>query len=739
METLKGVLLRTTYRSESFSTGVFRVIKDGHFAEEIKVIGALPIVDKEEVLETRGEWQTHPSFGKQFRVVDSWRDYPVTIEGLERYLSTYVAGIGTTRARAIIDKFETMDAVENVLNRDFSLLTQVKGINSNAAIRIHESWKQESQNRRLKVFLSGFDFTEAMQRRVIKHFGEHTQEVLMANPYQLTEVDGIGFKMADVGALKLGWSKCSKERTEAACLYVLKESLNEGHVFLHLEQLLTKAERITRGSQSDVEAAIADLLQRDAIETERLAGSLGEMPAVYLPGMLRKEKLLAKRIAELLAAPHASPMDRVEQHVLKLQARMHLDYSEKQKTAIAKAFCHRISIVNGGPGTGKTTAVRGIVQLADDFGLRYILAAPTGRAAKRLTEVTGKPATTIHRLLEFSGDGLSFSRNRSNPIEADLLVLDETSMNDLSLQYYVLEAVPDNCSVVMIGDVDQLPSVGPGMVLKDMIESQMIEVTTLDTVFRQAEGSLIIRNAHLIRSGIAPKFPPKGSVSNSYLLQVPKAPNEEGKKVDDIGWVKNTLVTLCRNHIPQKLQVNPIRDIQVLVPMKVRESGAHALNKVLQEALNPYGAPIDTGGYPSFRIGDRVMQLKNDYKTGLSNGDIGFIAKDDPEGGMITVEFQSDLVEIPYENTEHLQLAYAQTIHKSQGSEYPVVIIVMLMQHYTMLERNLLYTANTRAKQMCLYLASPGAIERAVSVSGVHQRNTFLAERIRSAANGSPL
>jgi exodeoxyribonuclease V alpha subunit len=390
-----------------------------------------------------------------------------------------------------------------------------------------------------------------------------------------------------------------------------------------------------------------------------------------------------------------------------------------------------------GPGTGKTTTVKGLVGIAEALGMQCVLAAPTGRAAKRLCEVTGRPATTIHKLLEFDPESGSFRRNRANPIEAGLLVLDETSMNELSLQVHVLDAIPDNCSVVMIGDVDQLPSVGPGMVLKDFIDSGMIEVTTLDTIFRQAEGSLIIRNAHLIRAGVAPKFPPKGSIANSYIMSVPKAPNKLGKKVDDVEWVKRTLVALCREHIPQKLKANPIRDVQVLVPMKVHDAGAYEFNKVLQEALNPSGKQIRIKDSFRLRIGDRVMQLKNDYQTGLSNGDIGFILGDDPENGFLSVEFQGNLVQIPYDNTDHLQLAYAQTIHKSQGSEYPIVIIVMLMQHYTMLERNLLYTANTRAKQMCLYLASPGAIEHAAKTSGIHQRNSFLAERIRYAVTGN--
>jgi exodeoxyribonuclease V alpha subunit len=439
-------------------------------------------------------------------------------------------------------------------------------------------------------------------------------------------------------------------------------------------------------------------------------------------------------VGELVDFHHDIPAQ-LDDAVNRVQEQMHVPFSAQQLLGIRAAFQNHVSIVTGKPGTGKSTLVKGLIQTCERLGIKYVLAAPTGRAAKRLAEVTERESQTIHRLLEFDPTTYSFRRNETNPIDADMIILDEGSMLELTLAAAAFKAIPDTASLVIIGDIDQLPAVGPGMVLKDLISCGVINVTCLNTIFRQAEGSRIITNAHRISQGLLPQFPEaKGIESDSYLMKVPRTyDSEKDKSVDNIDWVKNTLVKVCRDHIPNKMHVDPIRDIQVLVPMKVGDAGTRALNQVLQKALNPEGLSFDVRG-GTFRVGDRVMQFTNDYELGVFNGDIGFIKEWDEDADELVIDFYGKDVRYPASETNSLQLAYAQTIHKSQGGEFKIVIIVMVSQHYVMLERNLIYTANTRAKELCLYIASEWAVKRAVENAQVHARNSFLAARVRGAA-----
>jgi exodeoxyribonuclease V alpha subunit len=734
METIQGMIIETKHRSEDYAVCSMRTIdSEKRLSSLIRLEGSIPGYDKQALVEVVGQWNDHPKYGRQFHVLDSYKVLPNTLEEFERYLSSNMPGVGPSKAKAIVDEFGDLQRLKEALDSYSGALAKVSGIGDKQAARIDRFWKEEAGDIRTRVFLAGHGFSKAMSRKIIEHFGSHTQEVLTKNPYLVTEVNGIGFKTADEAAKMMGWGNKSKERTEAACVFVLQESLQSGHTFVHLDQVRKETSRLAASEESEVSEALTVLNNKGRLVGDTLKGEFGTMEVVYLPYLLRAEKFLASKAIQLSSVRREAPgISKVTNLVIEtVSGGGDIPLSSAQKRAVLDALTSPISIITGGPGTGKTQSVKALVGAAHSLGINFVLAAPTGRAAKRLSEVTGEKAFTLHRLLEFEPESGLFKRNSANPIEADILVVDEASMLDLPLAEALFSALPDNCDLVMIGDVDQLPAVGPGTVLKDLIESGSVPVTILDTIFRQAEGSLIIRNSHLIKDGKMPQFPPKGAVADSYFIPVPKiAKVHGGKKTDDIEWVKDCLIKLCQNHIPSKLKVDPVRDIQVLVPMRKNEAGTGELNKILQTALNPEGKPIELPR-GTFLTGDRVMQTRNNYQLGLSNGDIGFVKDADRENDILKVDFYGNVVDIPYEDTGDLQLSYAQTIHKSQGSEYPVVIVVMLMQHYAMLDRNLLYTANTRAKKMCLYVASPGAIETAAKRSGMHKRNTFLAERIK--------
>jgi exodeoxyribonuclease V alpha subunit len=733
METLKGnitVVIHSSLDSD-FKIVVFRTIRpDGTIGEEITAKGHIPKVsDRKDIYEMVGTRVVDPKYGMQFDVIDAERMLPDTPAGIQQFLADEVAGIGPARAARLVDHFGHNISV--ILSGEPERLIECPGISPSLVARITASWKEvgETSFKSTKLALASKGISRAYARMLIDHFGGQTVDILSNNPYRATEVDRIGFKIADEIAQKWGWPKVSPERTEAACAFVVKEATNSGHVFMHLDEFLNSMQHICKATEEEAIAALGKSVERGELIRDEVDTEHGKMVTIYLPYLHRAEIRLASRLAELQGYPHEIP-PALDETLVRVQSSMHQELSAKQVEGVRNAFTSHVSGVTGGPGTGKTTLVKALVELAERLGLGCVLAAPTGRAAKRLSEVTGRAASTIHRLLEFDGDNYVFNRNRSCPIEADVLILDESSMLDLPLADSLFDAVPDHCSVVIIGDVDQLPAVGAGMVLRDLINSRILKFTVLDTIFRQAEGSLIIRNAHRIREGKVPQFPPRGTPVDCFFMDVPKVFDpQKGRKVDDIEFVKKSLARLCTHDIPTKLKIDPIKDIQVLVPMKVGDAGTHEFNRVLQDALNPEGSRI-TG--TTFRRNDRVMQFKNNYKLDIFNGDIGFIDRYDGEEKVIYVDFYGRKVGYPIEKLEDLQLAYAQTIHKSQGSEYPVVIVVMMMQHYIMLERNLFYTATTRGKRMCLYLASRSAIELAPKNSKT-QRNSLLNKRLRES------
>lgn len=717
--------------------------------ESFIATGDIPYSETEEPVQLYGEWIEDPKYGKQFKVSTAHRVLPTSVSGLRNYLaaSEDIPGIGPGRADKLVKHFGSK--LLSVLDSDVTLST-CPGISGELARRIVAGWRKDSQVRNLSVYLASHNVSPRWASRILRQWDAGSAiDRITANPYSLTAIDGIGFITADEIAKSMGWPANSQQRAEAACLHILSEGMQNGNSFLHEGEILegvvkliaprVREPKARAEAQKAAAAALSSAIAKKDVTVDEVSDGTMTLRLIYLPWLYKAEKSLAEKIADLAAAPCKTPVG-LNTAIAEVEKRSNVTFSPKQLEAIRGVFSNNILVITGGPGTGKTTCTKAICDIASSLGIRTIRCAPTGRAAKRLSEVTELPASTIHRLLEYrSGQPV---RGENNPLDNGLFIIDESSMLELDLANKLFAAIPRGSRIVVIGDADQLPAIGAGNTLRDILASRRIQSVILDTIFRQAESSLIIRNAHLIHKGELPRFPEaKGSKDDSYVMWIPTGSKDAEGGRDNPEWVCERLSSLVRTHIPDHLhrantKIDPIKDIQVLVPMKKHSLGIYELNKVLQSALNPNGQEIIAGG-KVFRIGDRVMQTRNNYAEGMDiyNGDIGFITAHRPEDKDLDVEFYGRNVSYPYTELGDLQLAYAQTIHKSQGSEYPVVVVIMGYQHWPMLERNLLYTANTRAKKLCLYIAAKGAIKRAVENNPVHSRNSFLAQRIRIATD----
>lgn len=748
MESIQAVIISIRYRNPEH-TWLIATMKYVNKKETFTAVGDIPFADPEVEIMIYGEWVEDKKYGKQFKVTTSHRVLPTNLFDLTRYLasSEEIKGIGPVRAGKLASFFgskllNTLDD-ENVQCK----LKECPGISNEMARTIASSWKQDSAIRRLSIFLCGHGISSHWARRILRQWDTgNAVESIQKNPYKLTEIDGIGFHTADEIASSLGYKKDSLERIVAACIYILQKTSSEGHVFLYEQQLIDEVVKliVPRGKdetkvREQSSQAITESINNNQIKVEIISDNYSTIKLLYLPHLYKAEKYLSERITELNEYNHKTPIH-LEEYVEAVQDKQHVKFSDKQLEAIRGAFSNHTMVITGGPGTGKTTCTRAIYEIAKRLSRKLYGVAPTGRAAKRLSEITGGDATTIHRLLGWGQDGPKF--NRGNHIEADILIIDESSMLDLELGHCLFEAIPERCSVIFVGDANQLPAIGAGTVLRDIIKSNTIPTVTLETVFRQAEQSLIIRNAHLIRQGELPRFPEtKGVDEDCYVMWMPTNKDKEVNGKDDDKWLKEKLCQLVTSNIINKCSkmnkpIDPIKDIQVLVPMKKGTIGSHELNKVLQEALNPNGKEFIAGGRV-FRYGDRVMQTRNNYDKEMEvyNGDIGFIESHDPEEKSVSINFYGRRVIFNYEELLYITHAYAQTIHKAQGSEYPVVVIVMAYQHWPMLERNLFYTASTRAKQLCVFILAKGAVQQAIKNNPVHNRNSYLAYRLKELSN----
>jgi exodeoxyribonuclease V alpha subunit len=701
-ESLEGTVLRVVFAAPDGAFAVVRLDVRGR-DQPIKVTGPLSETTPGELLKLEGHWERHPVHGEQFRATRAVVEVPRTPDGVERYLQG-IKGIGPELARRLVAAFG-VDAVE-VVEKEPWRAAQVKGMGKRRAERAGVIAAQRRQEREVMIFLQGLGVSLAYAGRIYKTYGDQAIAKVRENPYRLArDVAGIGFFIADRIARGMGIDPASPQRIEAGVLHALGGFGDDGHVFAPRAELERRAAETLEIDPVRIGDAIDRLSREGALILD------GE--SIYQPWMFRAEVETARRIRELLRAARPPPPPLVDDAGL----------SDGQRRAIAAVGSAAVAVITGGPGTGKTTVVRALVTSWEQARRRVLLAAPTGRAAKRLTEATGRPAQTVHRLLEWGrsreGRRTPFGRDADRPLETDLLVVDEASMLDLQLARGLLGAVPPGATLVLIGDVDQLPSVGAGRVLGDLIASGAVPVARLTEVFRQSEGSGIIENAYRILEGEVPRAEERGDF---YVVRA-----EEPERARDL------VVRMCSERIPERFGLDPRRDVQVLAPMHRGGAGTEELNRALQAALNPSGDEVTHAGRV-LRVGDKVMQLRNDYDRDVFNGDLGLVASAAMEEGapVIAVDFDGRRVRYESDELDALELAYAVSVHKSQGSEYPAVVVTMLMQHYMMLKRNLFYTAVTRGKRLVVVVGSPRAIQRAVTEARVDERHTALTERLRA-------
>ena len=709
MAQIRCVVERITYQNPENGYSVFRVKVKG-YDDLVTLVGNLLDVPAGSVLLCQGEWRVDRKYGQQFQC-STWEEVmPATAYGIEKYLgSGLVKGIGPKFARLIVDRFGT--GTIDVIETDIDRLNEVHGIGPKRIAKIRESLEKQKDIKNVMLFLQGHGVSTAFAAKIYREYGKESVSKVQENPYRLADdIWGIGFKTADGIASKMGYGKDDPRRVRSGILYTLGQLADEGHCFATGEQLLrTSAELLDVGEEA-IGAVLADMSGADDVITD------GE--AIYLPPFHYAECGVARRLLALRNGNGSLfPEDEPE-----LPRGEGIVYDETQLEAVRLALKSKVMVLTGGPGTGKTTTTKAIIGALRSSGMKVLLAAPTGRASKRMSEATGMEAKTIHRMIEYNPkDG--YQRNADNPLTGDALIVDECSMIDILLMNNLLKAVPDGMRLILVGDIDQLPSVGAGNVLRDIIDSGAVPVIRLTRIFRQAQTSRIVMSAHAVNAGRLPDLS-NGRETDFFFLR-----EEDPEKVAE------SIVDLVGRRLPGAYGIGA-DSIQVLTPMQRGVVGAASLNIALQQSLNGTGDSLSRGGY-TFRKGDRVMQLRNDYEKEVFNGDLGYITEVNLEDRVLKVDF--DGRDIEYDSTEldELSLAYATTIHKAQGSEYPVVVIPVMMNHFVMLQRNLIYTGITRARKVCVLIGQLKALSYAVRNLTVQKRNSRLKERLAIPEEGN--
>jgi exodeoxyribonuclease V alpha subunit len=726
-EQLSGTVERVVFHNTENGFAVLRVDVKGERGP-VTVVGKTPRATAGEFVEAVGKWADDPEFGKQFKA-DSLRLVPPsTVEGIEKYLgSGLVKGIGKHYAKKIVDVFG--ERTLQVIDESPAFLKEIKGIGGKRIQQIRASWRQQKTVRDIMVFLQSHGLGTGHAFRIYKTYGDQAMDLVKANPYRLADdVWGIGFQTADQLALKLGFDRQSVPRAQAIVRHVLQEASGNGHCALPEDAAWHEAEKQTGIGREIVQEATRLLLEAHELVRET---AVTPAPWLYLGKLHHAETGVARRLRALCDGSHPLRDIKLDAALAWVEKKMGLALAASQRDAIRQAMTQKALVITGGPGVGKTTLVRGILEIFLAKKKRVSLCAPTGRAAKKLAEATGREAKTIHRLLEFNQRGPQ--RDAETPLDLDLLIVDEMSMVDLVLMNQLLRAVPASACVILVGDADQLPSVGPGSVLADIIASQAIPVVRLTEIFRQAQASAIVRAAYRVHDGAMPEVHPhpqplsqgaRGELSDFYWIEV-----------DSPTVIQERIIALMRERIPARFQLDSFQDIQVLTPMNRGDLGVKNLNAQLQAILNPpdaqEGPEVARFGW-SFRVGDKVMQTRNNYDKEVFNGDVGRIRKIDEEDQEVRVDFDGRSVAYEFDELDELTLAYALTIHKSQGSEYPAVIVPLHTQHYLLLQRNLLYTAITRGRKLVVLVGSKKAVSMAVQRKDVSTRCTALAARLRS-------
>lgn len=707
MTKIRGVVERITYQNPENGYSVLRVAVKG-YNELVTVVGNLVDANVGSVLLIEGDWKVDKKYGSQF-IAQKWEEtVPATVFGIEKYLgSGLIKSVGPKFAKRIVNLFgmDTISVIEDTPER----LNEVDGIGKKRVEMIVKSWEQQKEIKNIMLFLQGYDVSTSFAAKIYKTYGNDSIEIVKSNPYRLADdIWGIGFKTADSIASKLGFDKNCFTRCRSGILYTLNQLADEGHIYAEKEHLISKSTELLDTEREAVSDALEKILNtNDLILDEE---------AIYLPPFYMAETGVARRLKLLNNSP-ARINTNLKVNIPKLQEKIGIEYDEIQAQGIQQAVNAKVMVLTGGPGTGKTTTTLGIIRVLQIMGLRILLAAPTGRAAKRMTETTGMEAKTIYRLLEFKPPE-GYQKNENSPLDGDVLIVDESSMIDIILMNSLLKAIPPHMKMILVGDIDQLPSVGAGNVLRDIIDSEQFPVIRLTKIFRQAQSSRIIMNAHRINTGEFPNLSNGGNTDFFYIEE--EEPELAAKKI----------VELVKYRLPKYCHTAP-SDIQVLSPMQRGVVGAANLNILLQEAINPSDKCLYRAGR-SFRQNDKVMQIRNNYDKEVFNGDIGIVSSIDFENRRLTVIFDNRAVEYDVTELDELVQAYAITIHKSQGSEYPVVVMPVMMTHFVMLQRNLIYTGITRAKKMLVLVGTKKAISYAVKHVTVTKRNTKLRERLKA-------
>jgi exodeoxyribonuclease V alpha subunit len=715
MEKLDGQIERIVFRNEENGFCVLRVKVRGH-KDLVTVTATVPTINSGEWMTADGEWFTDPRHGAQFKAEQMRMSKPDTLEGIEKYLASgLIKGVGKEYASRLVQTFgrDVFDVIENASGK----LLKVEGIGKLRKDRIKQAWDEQKSVRVIMAFLFSHGVSTTRAFRIHKTYGDKAIEIVQRDPYCLTrDIRGIGFLIADQIAMRLGIAKESDLRARAGLEFVLGELTSNGHCAYVRNDLLSRTAELLEIDLEIIEKALDYSIEakRLILRTDAQGRDL-----IYLPNLYFAEIELAKKLQALKTGKHPCPSIDFDKALAWVQQKSGIELASAQRDALKTAVESKVMVVTGGPGVGKTTLVNSVLMVLKAKKLRVALCAPTGRAAKRMAETTGMEAKTIHRLLQYNPGTGGFVHTAENPLECDVLIVDESSMIDIVLASQLADAIPLHAAFIIVGDADQLPSVGPGRVLQDIIQSQAVPVAHLNEVFRQATSSRIITNAHRINQGLMPEFPGEGEMSDCYFVEA-----------DDPVKALALVGKMVKKSIPKKFHFKPMDDIQILTPMQKGELGARNLNLTLQQLLNPNGDEVERFGIV-YRTGDKVMQTENDYDKEVYNGDIGRILSIDTDASELIIDFDGRKVVYDFRELDELVLSYAITIHKSQGSEYPCVLIPLHTQHYVLLQRSLIYTAITRARKLVIVLGTKKALNLAVTRAESRERTTTLAERLK--------
>jgi len=726
---LKGHIERVTFSSEETAFCVCR-IKVKEEKNLVTIVGNMVNPVPGEFVELEGKWISHPKFGNQLQVTRYKTLVPATQAGIQKYLgSGMIKGIGPVMAKRIVQKFgvHSLDIIE----KNIQQLAQVEGIGTKRVEMIRQAWEEQKEVRTVMLFLQSHGVSPAYAAKIFKTYGQDAIGIVKENPYRLArDIFGIGFLTADNIAHNLGIQKNAPQRIEAGLEYVLNQLADEGHVCYPYLELCQKIQQMLEVEQDLVFKGIADSFSADRIVIEDIHPDMDEVQEnqklVFLKQFHICETRITRRLENLKKAPKTLRKIDVDRAVAWVKDQIHIQFAARQEEAVKRSLDQKVMIITGGPGTGKTTIINAILKILKKAGARILLAAPTGRAAKRMSEATREKARTIHRMLDYSMQIFGFKKNDTNPLKCDVLIIDEASMIDTVLMHHLLKAVPAGATLILVGDVHQLPSVGPGNVLNDIISSQCFHVVKLETIFRQAQKSLIVVNAHRINKGEFPILAKEDSKANFYFIQK-----------EDPEDILNTIKDLVKDRIPKKFGFHPLNDIQVLTPMHRGVIGAGNLNIQLQAILNDSSQGLVRGNR-EFKIHDKVMQIKNNYDKHTYNGDIGIIDHIDFINQKIIIDFDDRKIDYDFSSMDEIVHAYAVSIHKSQGSEYPAVVIPIAVQHYMLLQRNLIYTAVTRGKKLVVLVGTKKALGMAISTVNALKRHTRLKHRLIQSCSFEP-